>query len=235
MMARSTQTLYRLQLADSELSDLRSKLRDAEGLLGEPQELLLSRRQQGQAEAELISWRSRLRELEMDLQKLMSEIAEAEQNLYAGRVSNPKELGALQRDHDYMEQARSKLEDQVLAAMARVEECEKALGETRVLQENGEERWRREHDRTAKEVEKLRARVGALTEKRTALTPLVTPTELGLYEDLLKKKGGRAVVLLVGGMCQGCRVTLPSGRAQLVRQSEEPVHCNNCGRILIVE
>jgi predicted nucleic acid-binding Zn-ribbon protein len=235
MMARVTQTLYKLQLLDSELSEQRSKLRDAEGLLAEPQDLLAARRQQSQAEAELASWRARLRELEMDLQKIMTEISEAEQILYGGRVSNPKELGALQRDHDHLKQTRSKLEDQVLEAMARVEECERAMGEASGLLEDIEQRWGREHDRTAKEVEKLRARVGALTEKRTALTPLVTPAELGLYEDLLKKKGGRAVVLLVRGMCQGCRVTLPSGRAQLARQSEEPVSCNNCGRILIVE
>ncbi len=234
-MAKSTQALYRLQLLDSELSELRSKLRDAEGLLAEPQELVDARWQQDQAQAELSSWRARLRELEMDLQKLTAEIAEAEQNLYAGRVSNPKELGALQRDHDYMKQARGKLEDQVLTAMTRVEECEQALGEANARQGSIEAKWGRDHDRTSREVEKLRARVQALTEKRATVTPLLTPAELGLYEDLLKKKGGRAVVLLVGGMCQGCRVTLPSGRAQLVRQSEQPVICNNCGRMLVVE
>jgi predicted nucleic acid-binding Zn-ribbon protein len=235
MMARLTLTLHKLQLLDSELSELRSKLRDVEGQLAEPQNLLVARRQRTQTQTDLAAGSSRLRELEMDLQELSAKIADVEQSLYGGRVNNPKELGALQRDHDFMKAARDKLEDQVLAAMTQVEDSQKGLGEAKTDLESIEERWGREHDRTSKEVEKLRGRLDALTQERAALAPLLTPAALGLYEDLLKKKGGRAVALLVGSMCQGCRVTLPSGRVQQVRQSEEPVTCNNCGRILVAE
>jgi predicted nucleic acid-binding Zn-ribbon protein len=150
-------------------------------------------------------------------------------------VSNPKELGALQRDHDSMRTRRTKLEDQILAAMGHVEDGQKGLEEADARHAAMEAKWRRVHERTAKEVQKLRESVSALTGKRAALTALLMPAALGLYEELMKKKGGRAVVLLVGGMCQGCRVTLPSGRVQLVRQSEDPVSCNNCGRILVTE
>ncbi len=234
-MARLTQTLRKLQLLDTELSESRSKLRDAEALLAEPQDLLTARRQQSEAQAGLAKWSARLRELEMDLEELAQKIAGTEKRLYGGQVSNPKELGALQRDHDSMKTARSKLEDQVLEAMTGVEDSREALDQANSRLGSIEERWRREHERTSNEVEKLRQRVGVLAENRVALTQLLGSATLGMYEDLLRKKGGRAVVLLVNGMCQGCRVTLPSGRAQQVRQSEEPITCNNCGRILVVE
>jgi predicted nucleic acid-binding Zn-ribbon protein len=64
------------------------------------------------------------------------------------------------------------------------------------------------------------------------ITPLDAGTR-GLYAELMKKKGGRAVVLLAGQTCGGCRVTLASGKAQQVRRGQELITCTNCERILV--
>ncbi|MBC7260907.1 MAG: nucleic acid-binding protein, partial [Chloroflexi bacterium] len=47
--------------------------------------------------------------------------------------------------------------------------------------------------------------------------------------------GGRAVALMVDQMCQGCRVMVPTSKAQIVRRGQELVTCTNCGRILVVQ
>lgn len=235
MMAKSAQILYRLQLLDTELSEQRSKLRETESLLGESQELIAARRARSQAEGELDTWRARLRDLEWDLQSLTDKITATEQRLYSGRVTNPKELAALQQDHEHMKRSRSKLEDEVLSAMTRLEECEKAFADTSARLTDIEARWRAEQERLSEERMKLQTRIAALSEKRAGLVAPLAVTELALYEELMRTKGGRAVALLAGGMCQGCRVTLPTSKAQSVRQSQELIVCTNCGRILVVE
>jgi predicted nucleic acid-binding Zn-ribbon protein len=234
-MARAALTLHRLQILDSELSEQRSKLREVDGLLGETREVTAARACFTQAEQDLAGARSRLRDLEMDLQVLTERITTTEARLYGGKVTNPKELAAMQQDLSHMKRSRTALEDDVLVGMTGVEDAGARLVTARSQLDMIEGKWRTEQDRLGREAEKLRARVATLTEDRSKLVALVTPRDLSTYEELLRAKGGRAVALLVGGMCEGCRVTLPTGKVQGVRQSQVLVTCTNCGRILFVE
>ena len=234
-MPKVAQVLYRLQLLDTDLSEQLSKLREAEGLLGESRELLSARHAREQANAELANWQARLRELEMDLEALNSRIAATEQRLYSGRVTNPKELAGLQQDHEYSMRSRDRVEDQVLLAMERVDKSEKAVADASARLEHVETQWQEAQARLAKQIEQLQGRIAALKEERAEVAARLEASDLALYEELLRKKGGRAVVLLSGQMCQGCRVTLASGKAQRVRLDQELITCTNCGRILTTE
>jgi len=235
MMAKAARVLYRLQMLDSELSELRSKLREIDGSLGETRELLAARDRFSQAEGGLADGRSRLRDLEMDLQLLTERMAGSEARLYGGKVVNPKELAAMQQDLSHMKSSRSVLEDDVLACMTRIDDVTSELATARSQLAAIEEVWKVEQSRLGRDAEKLRARAAVLAENRPEVTALVTSRDLSAYEELLRAKGGRAVAMLVGGMCQGCRVTLPTGKVQSVRQSQELVTCTNCERILLVE
>ena len=59
--------------------------------------------------------------------------------------------------------------------------------------------------------------------------------DLALYEDLRHRRGGRAVAVLTGELCQGCGVTLPTNQAQQARQGEALPLCSSCERILYAE
>jgi predicted nucleic acid-binding Zn-ribbon protein len=234
-MARVGQALYRLQLLDIDLSEQLSKLREAQGLVGESQELLSARRAHEEATTRLATCETRLRELEMDLEAINSRISATEQRLYSGRVTNPKELAGLQQDHDHSKRSREKLEDEVLLALECIDEYEQAVAEGSVRLERVETKWRDEQVRLAKQIEHLQARVPVLKKDRAEVASHVEASHLALYQELLSKKGGRAVALLVAEMCQGCRVTVPSSTAQRVRRGQELVTCTTCGRVLTTE
>ena len=234
-MARVAQTLYRLQSLDTQLSEQLSKLREAESLVGETQELIEARRAYEQATAESSVCQTRLRDLEMDLQRVNERIAATEKRLYGGQVSNPKELGGLQQDYQHSKQTRNRLEDDILAAMLRLEECQAVAAVAAERLANITTAWRQTQERLAKHIEQLRQQVAALQEQRADMAVRVQPGDLAQYQELLRKKGGRAVALLVGQMCEGCWVTVPANRAQLVRRSEGLETCTNCGRILTAE
>jgi len=234
-MATLGQKLYRLQALDTELSEHRSRLREAQSLLGETREVLDARAAAEKAAKELEQERTRLKDLEYELQQLNAKLRATADRLYGGQVSNPKELHGLEQDHDYLKRAHGKQEDEVLQTMAQMEECEKVATMAAALRTEVDSLWRTEQDRVAKQVEQLQAKVAALAKERAQSAAVIDASSLSMYDDLMRKKGGRAVALLVGQTCGGCRVTLPSGKVQEVRRGQGLVTCNNCGRILIVD
>ena len=80
----------------------------------------------------------------------------------------------------------------------------------------------------------LRQQVALLEQKRESLSALVSPAHLRLYGTLRTARHGQAVVKVERGMCQGCRIGLPTRTVQLARTSADPVQCPSCNRILYV-
>jgi predicted nucleic acid-binding Zn-ribbon protein len=56
-----------------------------------------------------------------------------------------------------------------------------------------------------------------------------------LYERYFEKYHYRAIVPVKGGVCQGCFVTIPPMRLDIIRRMDSIEFCENCGRILIWE
>ncbi len=235
VMAKVGQALYQLQLLDTELTEQASKLREAEGLRGESVELIAARNGYEGASQELAQWRSRLRDLEFDLHRVMEKIASTEQRLYGGQVTNPKELRSLQQDHEHLKRSQQNLEDEMLLAMTRVDDLEKQVTQATARLKAVEIKWQTEQAQLAQQIAQLQARITAVKKERAMLAKRLDATTLALYDELRRKKGGRAVVLMVDQMCQGCRVTVPTSKAQVVRRGQELITCTNCGRILVVQ
>jgi predicted nucleic acid-binding Zn-ribbon protein len=231
-MPGAAQVLHRLQLLDSELAEHLRKLREMEGQLGESRELLAARSARAQAEANLSTWSARLRELEMDLEVVNGRIASTEKRLYGGQVTNPKELASLQQDLQHSKRSRDETEDQALMAMERVDKGDKELSTAKTKLQATESAWSEDQDRLREGIDRVQAEIVDLRQAREELIAPLDPGHLALYEELLSKKGGRAVARLNGAMCEGCRVTLPSSQAQNIRRAQELVTCPNCGRIL---
>jgi predicted nucleic acid-binding Zn-ribbon protein len=221
-----------LQVLDSELSEQLSKLREAEALLGETAELRAARRALKKANQELATCGTRLRSLEMDLQGVNERIAATRERLYGGRVTNPKELSSLQQDLEYTDRSRQKLEDDVLTTMVLLDDCEKALATATDRLGDVDKAWQEQQASLTARIEQLQAQIAGLQEQRAGVAGRVSAGDLALYEDMKQKKGGRAVALLTAGMCQGCRVTVSTSKAQLVRRGAQLITCTNCGRIL---
>lgn len=229
------QVMYRLQSLDSELSEQLSKLREAEALLGETAELRSARRALKKANQELVTCGTRLRSLEMDLQSVNERIAATRERLYSGQVTNPKELSSLQQDLQYTDRSRHKLEDDVLTTMVLLEDCEKALAAATDRLCDVDTAWQEQQASLGARIEQLQAQIAALQAQRTDVARRLSESDLALYEDLKRQKGGRAVALLTAGMCEGCRVTVSTSKDQLVRRGAELITCTNCGRILTAE
>jgi predicted nucleic acid-binding Zn-ribbon protein len=226
------EAIYRLQSIDLEIEAKADAVRGIEDQLGSEEELLSARRAlQGRQEA-LRESQAKLRDLEMDLAQVTSKVSAAKSALYGGEITNPKELAGIEQELEYLGRRQSVLEDDALVVMADVEEqeghveaAEEDLSRTRECHEAAQLELRQQ-------AEHLRDRLISLSGEKEEILKAISSKDLAKYEGLRVQRSGQAVALLENGICQGCRVALPTSLVQRVRRGTELVQCGSCQRIL---
>lgn len=230
-----TETLYRLQTIDLEIDERNRRLKEVKVILAGNEELQQVQQALQKGEKVLGRQRAKLRDQELEMRSLDNKIASVENRLYGGRIKNPKELGNLQDEVQYLRRRKGEIEDQVLESMIEVEESEASVTEQRERLTRLEKEWQETQVRLSAEQNELVSRLSQLKTKRAKLQKTIEAGDLVLYEDLRRRRYGQAVALLEGELCQACRVTLPSRKAQQARQGEVLTFCGSCERILYAE
>ncbi len=228
------QTVYQLQTAELERADVARRLEEAEKGLGESGELRRAREALQSEEAGLAQVRARVCDLELELKGLTSRISATEQRLYGGDVRNPKELESLQADLRSLRNRRDSLEDGILQGLTDADEGEARLGRLRPAWEAVHAAWEAQQGETTTAVAQHTAQLARLEERISRLRTAIPRDVLEQYDDLRRKKGGRGIAAIRSGLCEGCRVAVPTSMAQQVRRGDDTLRCTSCGRILCV-
>jgi len=170
--------------------------------------------------------------LETASQKERSESLNSQ--LYGGEITNPRDLESLEREAanvrqlvERQETVQSETNDRIEEAQTRKSELETKLGEARSA-------WDARQTVLQSAIKDLGAERAGFEGQRSKLTEGLDPSSLQQYEILRKTKGGVAVCKVERGLCQGCRMTLPSQQQQRVRNGRQTVLCSSCGRMLIL-
>ncbi|MCW5881047.1 MAG: hypothetical protein KIS91_08975 [Anaerolineae bacterium] len=226
------ETLYRLQQRDLRLDALRRRKRDIEAAVIEPASVLNSRATAASTLRQVEALQSNLRDADFERQSLNTKIASEEQRLYGGKVSNVKEMTSIESEIQSLRRRLSTLDDRMIETMIALETAQAEQRSAADKLAAIEQRWAThlaglQQQQRAVEVE--------LGEVETAIADLraTLPSDvLADYDDLRRKKGGRAVAAINRGRCEGCQVALPIANIDRARLGEIAL-CNNCGRILV--
>jgi predicted nucleic acid-binding Zn-ribbon protein len=151
-----------------------------------------------------------------------------------GNQATARELPALQKEVTNLKGRLKGAEEQVVGAMERVEQAKKALDEQAAIVKSEEAKWAELHQKLAGERQKLAAEVPGLQAQRDEFARDIGDHPKAAYQSIRIKKGGVGVSKVQGGICSGCRITLPTTLVQRARAGKELVYCGNCGRILYV-
>jgi uncharacterized protein len=226
--------LYELQQVDSRIVRLESSLATLDDGSSLRTQLAQAQSAEEASRAEVTSRQTRLRDLELELQTTVGKATKVEQDLYSGRVSNPKELRAMQEDVESLTRQRQRLEDEMLTLM---EDIDHLGDQVRTLEaeRQGKERAVDEHleDYTSRQ-RALTADLEATRRQREALVAEVDPDLLRRYDRLRERKGGVAVTLVNGSICGACHMTIPEALLGVSEGSDDVHTCEDCGRILYV-
>lgn len=169
-----------------------------------------------------------------DLESQRERLAHLDSQLYGGEVANPRDLSALQQE---AANARNQLEKQDAASVElslqaeesreRCAALEKEIVDTRLS-------WERRHAELKETIGRLTAEREIIAGQKTKLVATLEAAALKQYESLRRAKGGLAVAKVVRGLCQGCRMSLPTQQQQSVKGGRRTVLCSTCGRILFL-
>jgi uncharacterized protein len=224
--------LYRLQTVDQAIAQRRIRLKEINAAMGQNEAVQQAQRQVDAATEDVKPWQGRARDLDLEMKTVLAKIKAAEDNLYSGQVTDPKDMQELQIEIAALKRYESKLEDSLLEAMMYSEEgqssidtAQKSLSEMQVLHEGSKVGLLAEKER-------LESEISQLAVKRGEATVGIEPGMLATYDALRPKKGGNAVALLDDTSCTACRVEQTSNLVRKAQQEKTLVYCATCGRIL---
>jgi uncharacterized protein len=230
------EALYQVQELDTSISELRSREEKHAGKK-ELEELEQKDVEMADGIEDASASLQRLlkdqRGMEDRVRALEEKLSREESKLYDGKVTNQKELRGLEAEVRSLKKKKDELETELLEEMER-QDADKAEFEEmqsrrkRLQAEIEEKRAVLEGD-----IAEIMAEVAELENKRSELRSQLDEELLELYDGLLKSKHNLAVVKVIDGVCQGCRVELPGIEYDRFLKSDGVFTCTNCGRILM--
>jgi predicted nucleic acid-binding Zn-ribbon protein len=224
--------LYSLQELDLALDSIQSQKSQTEQGLNSGLTL-------EQIEQTLQDEKSRLQEVQqshrmqqMETESLRERSAQLEQQLYGGTITNPRELESLRLEASNVSQQLDRRDLGLLELSVQAEDLHKRIATLEKELADQQEAWRSRQAQLNEQLKKLSAEEEVIAAQRANLAATLDQKELQKYESLRKGKGGRAVAKVERGLCQACRMSLPTQQLQRVRSGRQTVLCSSCGRML---
>ena len=231
----SIRQLYELQLVDSDVDVREKSLAEVRLQLSDDSELVAAKRRISELDERLEEQASARRPVELRIRDIEDKLKTVDARLYGGSITNQRELEAQQEQRQYLQEQHTTEEDQLLELMVASEETQNELDAVTSLATEIETRRKQAQPELTASEEALSIELRELEAERKEIAALISPSDLALYDSLRKSRGGQAVARVERGMCQGCRLSLPSTDVQRAKTSTGRVRCNSCQRILFVQ
>ena len=124
-----TKQLYQLQEFDLEIEAEEQTLEQKTGQLGDRQTLDIAQDKLNTQKQLLEELRRQQHDAEWEVDDISSKITAAEEQLYGGKITNPKELSSLQQEVNTFKTKSDQLETKALEIIDQVEVAEKELAD----------------------------------------------------------------------------------------------------------
>lgn len=226
--------LKRVQEADREIYGLRQELAsmpDALRRLIEELEQEKSRMAQLETQQKEIQLRQRKKEGELSEKEGL--IRKYDTQL--SQVKTNKEYSALQQEITSLKADGSMLEDEILAILDEIDQVQRQVREERERLVRVEQETEKQKAELKNREDAVKASLTGLNQKRSEIISQVTPETRELYEKIVEKKEGLALVRVDGEVCAACRITIRPQLLNEIKLGEAIVLCEHCSRILYLE
>lgn len=226
-------TLPHLQALDQERDEKRRRLEKIALALSFDPKLAATRAARDDSEKQLALLHTEMQDAELAAKSLDGKINELGTQLASGRVRNPKELEALERDRQMHLRHRSEMDTRLLELMEAVDRTQKQAIEKEHALRKSESLNLRDSGNLGRERDALKARLSEIDSECAALRAELGADAVAVYDRLRQSKAGRALSHLKDGGCSVCGVQIPLGLVARVENGEEMIFCPDCGRIIV--
>lgn len=229
----ATRQLYQLQGVELDIESKKLALAQCQARLGKSRAVAKLKAKIDEVKQRLDELGSQQHSAEWEIEGIETKLTAANEAMYSGRVSSPKELSNLQHEVEGLNSRRGQLEEKALDMMEQTELVTADLARSRDELKVLEGKWRVEQRELAIEIEKLKETLTDLEHKRQLMLAAIPSPAADLYRQLREQKG-RAVARVDQGICGGCRISLSTSELQWAR-GNRLVECSSCGRILFLD
>lgn len=224
--------LFQLQQLDLELDRLTVECKSIVNSLRVNPHLQRLRSEYAVAQQQLQAGLQAQQEAEWALADVNRRLTVAEQRLYDGTITNPKELQSLQQEAQRLRAQQSRQEHHAHEVIDAAESLQEMTRQREEALKVAEAEWSQETATLNARLAQAENTQQSYQAKHAQLAANMDPSLLTRYQALRRTKQGRAVSKVEKNSCQWCRVILTASELQRVRMSEELQTCSNCGRIL---
>ena len=175
---------------------------------------------------------ARLRDSDHTREDHRTRLRSREKELMSGRIRNPTELMQMSEEVAHMKARFAEEEDAELHLMEDAETADEAVRMANAGLAEARARSAAEEPELKEELEAARSELAEVEAERDQVWAEVPPAAQAAYT---RTRARPAVARVVGNQCTACRVTVTSSGMQTLRKGlDEIVHCEHCGRILVL-
>lgn len=232
-MNEALKRLYDLQEIDSEIHAAKRALAALDD--GAATKKLLRQLESATADLtdKLRGQEAELKDAELNLKTVEGKKQNYERKMYAGEVTNPKELESMEKEIAMLGRNRDTLETRILEILEVVEDQRKTVSAAEARIAQLKEQLAAKVDAYQKKSAELSLRIEKGNAEREAVAAKVEERLLRRYEQIRAHTSGIAVGFVEDGRCGVCHVALTPYAQRLLKESEEPPVCESCGRMLL--
>jgi uncharacterized protein len=235
-VTRPVARLSELNDIDLVVDSIKARLAEIAEGLKEPAALRSARTALAGVEAEVAALRVRQQDCELRQKTADEKLAHDEKRLYGGQVHIPKELQDLQAEVGQSRRQRSQAEDELLETMVAAEAAEEKRAAAQKTLDALVAEWATRQVELRTGQAKLKKRLETELARQAAARARAPSQLLLMYDTLRVRKNGRAVATLLDNeVCSECKVAVSPTKAFALRDGDELVYCENCGRLLFGE
>lgn len=188
-----------------------------------------------EADTALTATTTEIRATELEQQSVETKRKEYETKLYSGKVTNAKELQAMQDEVEMLGRYRSKLDEKLLGLMESLEADRQREAAAKKTLSEAKSALKIKKEAYKQDAEAMIAQARTGIEERNKAAQKIPADLYKRYESLRAAKNGIAIAAIVdGNTCGGCKMTVPSTLVSLVREGDNVEVCQYCGRMLTI-
>ena len=230
-MAKPAQLLLQYQRLVDRERVLRDDIARIESQLQSDPEVARLEESAAAARAEQQTTAEKVHESDRAREAHRTRLRSREKELMSGRIRNPTELTQMSEEVQHMKSHFVEEEEAELQLMEDAEVADEALRAVTTELEAARARASAEAPALQTELAELRSELAGVEAEKDQTWAEVPQAARTAFT---RQRVQPAVAAVANNQCTACRVTVTSRGMQMLRQGDEIVHCENCGRILVL-
>ena len=226
--------LVELQKIDYEVYDLNGQLEEKPAMLEEIKELFEGKKANLHVLEEKLKT-IQLSRKEQELELKVKEEGVSKANAQLSAIKTNKEYTAKISEIESIKADMSVIEDKILISYEEFDKVNAEVAKEKANVAEEEKKYLLQKSKIDDEINVIKDRIKVLKSQKSKVGSEVDPACLDMYEKILVRKNGLAIVPLNGNICGGCNLNVLPQEINNLKKKHELVFCEKCNRILYLE